>query len=74
MLTYVSFTRRDTVNEDNNRPQEVLHFSSNVFGELAVHQGKSLGEGHQSGAASHVSKNVICLFKFISFLVRFRQV
>lgn len=74
MLRYVSFTRRDTVNEDNNRLQEVLHFSSNVFGELAVHQGKSLGEGHQSSAASHVSKNVICLFKFISFLVCFRQV
>ncbi|CAI5696843.1 unnamed protein product [Oreochromis niloticus] len=41
--------RRDTVNEDNNRPQEVLHFSSNVFGELAVHQGKSLGVSERFG-------------------------
>jgi len=38
------FTRRDTVNDD--RPQELLHFNSSVFGELVVHKGKSLGESH----------------------------
>ncbi|XP_030574291.1 eIF-2-alpha kinase GCN2 isoform X1 [Archocentrus centrarchus] len=41
--------RRDTGNEDNHRPQEVLHFNSNVFGELAVHRGKSLGESERFG-------------------------
>ncbi|XP_030299750.1 eIF-2-alpha kinase GCN2 [Sparus aurata] len=35
--------RRDTVNEDNHRPQELLHFHSNTYGELVVHRGKSLG-------------------------------
>ncbi|XP_067471062.1 eIF-2-alpha kinase GCN2 [Thunnus thynnus] len=35
--------RRDTVNEDNQRSQEILHFSSSTFGELVVHRGKSLG-------------------------------
>ncbi|KAG8013633.1 eIF-2-alpha kinase GCN2 [Nibea albiflora] len=35
--------RRDTVNEDNHRSQELLHFSSSTFGELVVHRGKSLG-------------------------------
>lgn len=40
----VCFPRRDTVNEDNHRSQELLHFSSSTFGELVVHRGKSLGE------------------------------
>lgn len=35
--------RRDTVNEDNPRSQELLHFYSSTFGELVVHKGKSLG-------------------------------
>lgn len=41
-------SRRDTVNEDNHRTQELLHFSSSVFGELAVHKGKMLGETWQT--------------------------
>uniref|UniRef100_A0A3B4ES37 Eukaryotic translation initiation factor 2 alpha kinase 4 n=1 Tax=Pundamilia nyererei TaxID=303518 RepID=A0A3B4ES37_9CICH len=47
---------RDTVNEDNSRPQEVLHFSSNVFGELAVHQGKSL-------VSERFGRNIYCGFE-----------
>lgn len=39
--------RRDTVNEDGPRPQELLHFHSSTFGELVVHKGKSLGELYQ---------------------------
>lgn len=39
----ICFTRRDTANEDQ-RSQELLHFNSNIFGELVVHRGKSLGE------------------------------
>ncbi|KAK1894495.1 eIF-2-alpha kinase GCN2 [Dissostichus eleginoides] len=35
--------RRDTVNEDIPRSQELLHFSSSAFGDLVVHRGKSLG-------------------------------
>ncbi|XP_032355681.1 eIF-2-alpha kinase GCN2 [Etheostoma spectabile] len=35
--------RRDTINEDNPRSQELLHFYSSTFGELVVHRGKSLG-------------------------------
>ncbi|KAM9356242.1 eIF-2-alpha kinase GCN2 isoform 2-T2 [Pholidichthys leucotaenia] len=49
--------RRDTVSEDNNRSQELLHFSSNVFGELVVHRGKSLGVSEQLG------RNVYCGFE-----------
>ncbi|XP_056248606.1 eIF-2-alpha kinase GCN2 isoform X1 [Seriola aureovittata] len=41
--------RRDTVNEDNHRSQELLHFSSSTFGELVVHRGKSLGESDRLG-------------------------
>lgn len=41
--------RRDTLNEANNRSQEVLHFSSSVFGELVVHRGKSLGGSERLG-------------------------
>ncbi|XP_070835597.1 eIF-2-alpha kinase GCN2 [Chaetodon trifascialis] len=41
--------RRDTVNEDNHRLQEPLHFSSNVFGELLVHRGKNLGASERLG-------------------------
>ncbi|XP_041809286.1 eIF-2-alpha kinase GCN2 [Chelmon rostratus] len=41
--------RRDTVNEDNHRSQELLHFSSNIFGELVVHRGKSLGVSERLG-------------------------
>lgn len=37
-------TRRDTINEDNHRSQELLHFNSSFLGELVVHRGKSLGE------------------------------
>lgn len=40
----ICFPRRDTFNEDNHRSQELLHFSSSIFGELVVHRGKSLGE------------------------------
>ncbi|XP_063764611.1 eIF-2-alpha kinase GCN2 isoform X3 [Eleginops maclovinus] len=35
--------RRDTVNEDIPRSQELLHFFSSAFGDLVVHRGKSLG-------------------------------
>ncbi|XP_059209001.1 eIF-2-alpha kinase GCN2 isoform X2 [Centropristis striata] len=35
--------RRDTVNEDSPRSQELLHFNSSTFGELVVHRGKNLG-------------------------------
>ncbi|KAK9533540.1 hypothetical protein VZT92_008652 [Zoarces viviparus] len=41
--------RRDTVNDDNPRSQELLHFSSSTFGELVVHRGKSLGESERLG-------------------------
>lgn len=40
-------TRRDTVNDDGLRPQELLHFHSNTLGELVVHKGKCLGESRQ---------------------------
>ncbi|KAF3844746.1 hypothetical protein F7725_007909 [Dissostichus mawsoni] len=40
----IRFPRRDTVNEDIPRSQELLHFSSSAFGDLVVHRGKSLGE------------------------------
>lgn len=45
--------RRDTVNEDNHRSQELLHFSSSTFGELVVHKGKSLGVSEQLGRNVH---------------------
>uniref|UniRef100_A0A3B4WZ08 eIF-2-alpha kinase GCN2 n=1 Tax=Seriola lalandi dorsalis TaxID=1841481 RepID=A0A3B4WZ08_SERLL len=45
----VCFDRRDTVNEDSHRSQELLHFSSSTFGELVVHRGKSLGESDRLG-------------------------
>nr|XP_046269330.1 eIF-2-alpha kinase GCN2 [Scatophagus argus] len=41
--------RRDTVNEDNQRSQEVLHFNSNFYGELVVHSGKRLGVSERLG-------------------------
>ncbi|KAM3594076.1 uncharacterized protein V6R79_001838 [Siganus canaliculatus] len=41
--------RRDTLNEDNYRSKELLHFSSNTFGELVVHRGKSLGVSERLG-------------------------
>uniref|UniRef100_A0A7N9B0T2 non-specific serine/threonine protein kinase n=1 Tax=Mastacembelus armatus TaxID=205130 RepID=A0A7N9B0T2_9TELE len=43
------FSRRDTLNEDNHRSQELLHFSSSTFGELVVHKGKSLGASTRLG-------------------------
>ncbi|XP_043999706.1 eIF-2-alpha kinase GCN2 [Gambusia affinis] len=49
--------RRDTVNEDNHRTQELLHFSSSVFGELSVHKGKMLGESERLG------RSVYCGFE-----------
>uniref|UniRef100_A0A4W6DTV1 non-specific serine/threonine protein kinase n=1 Tax=Lates calcarifer TaxID=8187 RepID=A0A4W6DTV1_LATCA len=42
--SFVCFTRRDTINEDNHRSQELLHFNSSTFGELVVHRGKSGSE------------------------------
>uniref|UniRef100_A0A3Q2GNM7 non-specific serine/threonine protein kinase n=1 Tax=Cyprinodon variegatus TaxID=28743 RepID=A0A3Q2GNM7_CYPVA len=51
------FLRRDTVNEDNHRSQELLHFNSSVFGELVVHKGKSLGESERLG------RSVYCGFE-----------
>lgn len=45
--------RRDTVNEDNHRSQELLHFSSSTFGELIVHKGKHLGVGDRLGRSVH---------------------
>ncbi|KAG7226180.1 hypothetical protein INR49_014275 [Caranx melampygus] len=41
--------RRDTVNEDSHRSQELLHFNSSNFGELVVHRGKGLGESQRLG-------------------------
>ncbi|XP_019940643.2 eIF-2-alpha kinase GCN2 [Paralichthys olivaceus] len=41
--------RRDTINEDNHRSQELLHFYSSTFGELVVHRGKSLGGSERLG-------------------------
>ncbi|XP_053702069.1 eIF-2-alpha kinase GCN2 isoform X1 [Synchiropus splendidus] len=41
--------RRDTLNEDNQRAQELLHFHSSTFGELVVHRGKSLGTSERLG-------------------------
>lgn len=49
--------RRDTLNEDNNRSQELLHFSSSCFGELVVHRGKSLGGSERLG------RDVYCGFE-----------
>ncbi|KAF7201992.1 eIF-2-alpha kinase GCN2 isoform X1 [Nothobranchius furzeri] len=49
--------RRDTVNEDSPRPQELLHFTSSTFGELVVHKGKSLGESERLG------RHVYCGFE-----------
>ncbi|XP_044021678.1 eIF-2-alpha kinase GCN2 isoform X2 [Siniperca chuatsi] len=41
--------RRETVNEDNHRLQELLHFNSSTFGELVVHRGKRLGVSERLG-------------------------
>ncbi|KAM7402881.1 hypothetical protein PAMA_003688 [Pampus argenteus] len=41
--------RRDTVNEDNQRSPELLHFSSSILGELVAHRGKSLGVSERLG-------------------------
>ncbi|AWP16645.1 putative eukaryotic translation initiation factor 2-alpha kinase 4 [Scophthalmus maximus] len=41
--------RRDTINEDNHRSQELLHFNSSFLGELVVHRGKSLGGSESLG-------------------------
>ncbi|XP_061598878.1 eIF-2-alpha kinase GCN2 isoform X1 [Cololabis saira] len=49
--------RRDTVNEDNHRPQQLLHFNSSISGELVVHKGKSLGESERLG------RSVYCGFE-----------
>uniref|UniRef100_A0A7N6A528 non-specific serine/threonine protein kinase n=1 Tax=Anabas testudineus TaxID=64144 RepID=A0A7N6A528_ANATE len=40
---------RDTVNEENHRSQELLHFNSSIFGEQVVHRGKSLGVSERLG-------------------------
>ncbi|XP_055013276.1 eIF-2-alpha kinase GCN2 isoform X2 [Boleophthalmus pectinirostris] len=45
--------RRDTFGEDNHRSQELLHFSSTTFGELAVHKGKHLGVSERLGRSVH---------------------
>uniref|UniRef100_A0A8D0CTB9 eIF-2-alpha kinase GCN2 n=1 Tax=Sander lucioperca TaxID=283035 RepID=A0A8D0CTB9_SANLU len=45
----ICFPRRDTINEDNPRSQELLHFHSSTFGELVVHRGKSLGVSERLG-------------------------
>uniref|UniRef100_A0A7N6FD38 non-specific serine/threonine protein kinase n=1 Tax=Anabas testudineus TaxID=64144 RepID=A0A7N6FD38_ANATE len=37
----------ETINEENHRSQELLHFNSSIFGEQVVHRGKSLGESCQ---------------------------
>ncbi|KAM6969279.1 eIF-2-alpha kinase GCN2 [Tautogolabrus adspersus] len=39
--------RRDTVNEENQRSQELLPFNSTTFGDLVVHRGKLLGESER---------------------------
>uniref|UniRef100_A0A3B5RE05 non-specific serine/threonine protein kinase n=1 Tax=Xiphophorus maculatus TaxID=8083 RepID=A0A3B5RE05_XIPMA len=48
---------RHSRTEDNHRTQELLHFSSSVFGELAVHKGKMLGESERLG------RSVYCGFE-----------
>uniref|UniRef100_A0A7N6FEW4 non-specific serine/threonine protein kinase n=1 Tax=Anabas testudineus TaxID=64144 RepID=A0A7N6FEW4_ANATE len=45
----VCYSRRDTVNEENHRSQELLHFNSSIFGEQVVHRGKSLGVSERLG-------------------------
>lgn len=45
--------RRDTVNEDSNRSQELLAFSSSTYGELVVHKGKNLGVSDRLGRNVH---------------------
>uniref|UniRef100_A0A8C7VVB0 non-specific serine/threonine protein kinase n=1 Tax=Oncorhynchus mykiss TaxID=8022 RepID=A0A8C7VVB0_ONCMY len=42
-------TRRDTYSEDNQRSQEVLHFSNSTLGDIVVHRGKCLGESERLG-------------------------
>uniref|UniRef100_A0A8C7VTK9 non-specific serine/threonine protein kinase n=1 Tax=Oncorhynchus mykiss TaxID=8022 RepID=A0A8C7VTK9_ONCMY len=41
--------RRDTYSEDNQRSQEVLHFSNSTLGDIVVHRGKCLGESERLG-------------------------
>lgn len=45
--------RRDTFNEENHRSQELLSFSSSVFGDLLVHKGKHLGVSERLGRSIH---------------------
>ncbi|KAF7664989.1 hypothetical protein LDENG_00158310 [Lucifuga dentata] len=44
--------RRDTVNDDSQRSQELLHFCNSTVGELVVHRGKFLG------VSERLSRNV----------------
>uniref|UniRef100_A0A3B5AXR9 non-specific serine/threonine protein kinase n=1 Tax=Stegastes partitus TaxID=144197 RepID=A0A3B5AXR9_9TELE len=53
----LSFVRRDTINEDNHRSQEPLHFNSSTFGELVVYRGKSLG------VSERLNRSVYCGFE-----------
>uniref|UniRef100_UPI003AAED41E eIF-2-alpha kinase GCN2 n=1 Tax=Centroberyx gerrardi TaxID=166262 RepID=UPI003AAED41E len=43
--------RRDTVNEDIQHSQELLHFSNSTVGELVVHRGKCIGESERLGCS-----------------------
>uniref|UniRef100_A0A3Q1GCR3 Eukaryotic translation initiation factor 2 alpha kinase 4 n=1 Tax=Acanthochromis polyacanthus TaxID=80966 RepID=A0A3Q1GCR3_9TELE len=60
MLKWISFVRRDTINEDNHRSQEPLHFNSSTFGELLVYRGKNLG------GSERLNRNVYYGFEAIS--------
>ncbi|XP_027029524.2 eIF-2-alpha kinase GCN2 isoform X2 [Tachysurus fulvidraco] len=49
--------RRDTYNEDNPSPHEVLHFSSSAMGEILVHRGKCIGESERLGRSVYYALN-----------------
>ncbi|CAM4642116.1 unnamed protein product [Leuciscus chuanchicus] len=49
--------RRDTYSEENQRQQEVLHFSNSFLGEVIVHRGKCIGESERLGRSVYYAFN-----------------
>ncbi|XP_077096596.1 eIF-2-alpha kinase GCN2-like isoform X1 [Siphateles boraxobius] len=49
--------RRDTYTEENQRQQEVLHFSNSFLGEVIVHRGKCIGESERLGRSVYYAFN-----------------
>ncbi|KAI5102181.1 eIF-2-alpha kinase GCN2, partial [Silurus meridionalis] len=49
--------RRDTYNEDNPSPHEVLHFSNSTMGEILVHRGKCIGKSERLGRSVFYALN-----------------